>query len=117
MTRLCGCRPDIDYKPVQWAMREWPKNGPPRVRETAEAETTVTAFEGLPENVRGVLTLLNATCWYQFPAQMWTFRIEWKGHLQDLVWEPNQHYGIRDFLAYFMDHDHAPSLTLIWRDQ
>lgn len=110
--RLCGCNPNIDYTPVAWAMRTWPSDGPPRVRETAEAETTVTAFEGLGSDLQAQLLFLKALCWYRFTAQMWTVQFDWKGTRHQICWEPNPDYTLQQMLAYYLDHGYAPELHM-----
>lgn len=93
-------------------MRTWPSDGPPRVRETAEAETTVTAFEGLGSDLQAQLLFLKALCWYRFTAQMWTVQFDWKGTRHQICWEPNPDYTLQQMLAYYLDHGYAPELHM-----
>lgn len=131
MTRLCGLNPNIDYTPIQWALRTVFRDPdvPPQVLGTVEAETTVTAYEALSDAERAILLLLNAECHYRFPDQVWTIRIDLHGNRFQFAYQADRGYTLKEFIGYILDHGYCPALVgedhimppqtymFRWRDQ
>lgn len=112
MTRICGLNPGIDYHPVRWALREFRQDTTPRVRETVEAETTVTAYEGLSDDDRAALLILNGRAHYRFIDQTWTIQIDLKGQRISFAFQEGHGYTLKSFIGYLLDHGHCPALDV-----
>lgn len=103
MTRLCGLNPTIDYTPVKWALSN----------KSVEAETTLTAYEGLAEDERAILVLLNGACVYHFRTGIWSISIDHMGEEICFIYHAGMGYTLKEFIGYFLDHGNFPWLEHI----
>lgn len=132
--RLCVLKPGLDYKPVRNAVRrmqefeEWEathKHSPrdemyfgysvPRGIQIPpiDAEMTVTRYEALSDDVRGLLSLMNVDLEYLLSVRAWQIKMTVRGKpLQVFLDQGANDEDWKYFLGHVLDEGYAPTQPL-----
>ena len=108
MTRLCGLNPTIDYSPVKWALRY--SEGCPRVINTFEAETSVTAYESLSDDDRAILLLLNGRFETGYLADTRKITIDFRGKRFEFFFRSGYNHTLKSFIGHLLDYGYCPDM-------
>jgi hypothetical protein len=127
--RLCPLNPAIDYTPVRDAIRRmerYEENCSSRITKnqsvfelpyqppTVDEETTITFYEMIDPDVRGILCLLGAKIDWIQSIRAWKIRLFVRGQQTFVYFEGGQATveEWNTFLGYTLTHGHAPAQPL-----
>lgn len=125
MARLCALNPDIDYSPVKHALQVMDEyeNGrdiggvrypisifaKPYRPPPLEEEATVTSYELMDPDVRGILCLMQIRVDWHMGLSSWRVRMTLRGRPVLAFFDGGKPHLWKAFLGYLFDHGHAPT--------